>query len=105
MGQLSQLFTHLNPLNAAAMVLLVLAMIVVIKIGKVLILAGILGALAGGVSLGQGHPPAAAATHAAIGFGIAALALFLIKVTKVVAVGLVITAIGLAVLLLSGVGR
>ena len=63
--------------------LLVLAMIVVIKIGKVSDSGRHLRVPSlEGVSLGQGHPPAAAATHAAIGFGVAAVTLFLMKVTK-----------------------
>ena len=105
MGQISQLFAYLNPLNAAGVVFLVLAVIVVSKIGKAFAMAAMLGVLTGGVSLGQGHPPAAAAAHAAIGFGVAALALFLMKVTKMVALGALITAIAFGVLVLLGVGR
>lgn len=77
---------------------LVLAVVLVIKIGKVLLFAAMLGALAGGVSLGQGSTPQAAGTHAAIGFGVAAATLLLIKLTRNLVLWLLITALGVAAL-------
>lgn len=105
MGQIGQLFAHLSPLTLVAVVLLVFAVIVAIKIGKALIVAGVLGTVAGWVSLGQGHPPAAAVTHAAIAFAAAAVLLFLITLTRVVALGFLITAVAVGVFLLLGVIR
>jgi hypothetical protein len=104
-GQISQLLAYLSPLSIAAAVLLVFAVIVVIKIGKALVMAGILGALVGGVSIGQGNPPMTAVTHAAIGFAAGALTLFLMKLTRTIALGFLVTAVGVAVLILFGVGR
>lgn len=86
-------------------VLLVFAVIVVIRIGKALLLAGIFGALAGGASLGQGIAPGEAATHGAIGFGVAAATLFLLRFTRSLILWPLITALGLGALLVFGVGR
>jgi hypothetical protein len=96
----SELFHQVNLPTAIAAALLVLAVILVIKIGKVLLFAAMFGALAGGVSLGQGSAPAAAGTHAALGFGVAALTLLLIKLTRSLVLWLVITGLGVAALFL-----
>jgi hypothetical protein len=90
--------TQLNLPTAIVAALLVLAVIVVVKIGKALLMAGIFGALAGGVSLGQGNTPNAAGTHAAIGFGVAAVTLILIKLTRSLMLWLFITALGVGAL-------
>jgi hypothetical protein len=94
------LLRNVNVPTAIAAALLVLAVIVVIKIGKVLLLAAMFGALAGGVSLGQGSPPTLAGTHAAVGFGVAAATLFLVKLTKSIILWLLITGLGVAALFL-----
>lgn len=92
------LLDQVNLPTAIAAAALVLAVILVIKIGKVLLFAAMFGAMAGGVSLGQGHQPGTAGTHAAIGFGLAALTLFLIKMTKNLILWLVITGVGVMAL-------
>jgi hypothetical protein len=102
---LDQLLANINLPTAIAAAALVLVVIVVIRIGKVLIMAGVFGMLAGGVSLGQGHPPATASAHAAIGFGVAAITLFIIRMTKSLMLWVVITALGIGALIWSGVAR
>jgi hypothetical protein len=93
-------FHQINLSTAIAAAALVLAVILVIKIGKALLFAAIFGAMAGGVSLSQGNQPATAGTHAAIGFGVAAVTLFLIKLTKNLMLWLVITGVGVIALFL-----
>lgn len=99
---LGQLLANINLPTAIAAAALVLLVILVIRIGKVLIMAGVFGVLAGGVSLGQGHPPGTASAHAAIGFGVAAITLFFIRMTKSLILWVLITALGIGTLLLSG---
>lgn len=99
---LGQLLVAINLPTAIAAAALVLLVILVIRIGKVLIMAGVFGVLAGGVSLGQGHPPGTASAHAAIGFGVAAITLFFIRMTKSLILWVLITALGIGALLLSG---
>lgn len=99
-----EFLAHLNFPTMFAAALLVLAVIVVIRIGRALIMAAIFGAVAGGVSYGQGSAPATAGIHAAIGFGLAAATLFLIKSTTSLMRWLLITATGVAALLLWGMG-
>jgi hypothetical protein len=96
----SEILKGVNPPTAIAAALLVLAVIVVIRIGKALLFAAMFGALAGGVSLGQGSAPSTAGTHAAIGFGVAAATLLLIKLTRSLMLWLVITGLGVAALFL-----
>ncbi len=91
---------HLPTMLAAA--LLVLAVIVVIKVGKVLLVAVIFGVLAGGVSMGEGNPAAAAANHAAVAFGVAATTLFLVKIVRGLVLWLLIAALGVAALAFFG---
>lgn len=94
---------YLAPLNfptAIVAALLVLAVILVIKVGKLLLMAGIFGALVGGVSLGQGSTPTAAGTHAVIGFGVAVVTLVLVKLTRSLMLWLLITVAGVGVLYL-----
>ena len=95
-----ELLKDINLPTAVTAALLVLAVILVIKIGKVLLFAAMVGALAGGVSLGQGSAPATAETHAVVGFGLAAVTLFLIKLTRSLVLWLVITGCGVAALFL-----
>lgn len=102
-GWISRFDINLPTMIAAAA--LVIAVMVVIKIGKALLFAAMFGALAGGVSLGQGNVPATAGTHAAIGFGVAAVTLFLVKVTRSIVMWLLITAVGVSALLLYGFNR
>ena len=99
---LGQLLANINLPTAIAAAALVLLVILVIRIGKVLIMAGVFGMLAGGVSLGQGHPPGTASAHAAIGFGVAAITLFFIRMTKSLILWVLITALGIGALLFSG---
>jgi hypothetical protein len=96
---------HVNLPTMLAAAALVIAVIFVIKVGKVLLFAAMFGALAGGVSLGQGNLPATAGTHAAIGFGVAAVTLFLVKITKSILLWLIITGIGIAALFAYGFNR
>ena len=102
MDLLHRLISGINFPTAVAAGLLVLAVIVVIRIGKVLIMAGVFGAVAGGASLGQGNPPGTAGVHAAIGFGVAAMTLFLIRFTRRLILWVVITSLGVGALLLYG---
>ena len=100
-----QLTASINAPTLIVAALLVFAVIIVIKIGKALLMAGIFGALAGGASLSQGSAPGAAASHAAVGFGVAAVTLFLIKFTRNLILWLLITALGVGALLIFGVGK
>ena len=105
MPTIDQLIANLNAPTLIAAVLLVFAVIIVIKIGKALLMAGIFGAMAGGASLSQGNAPGTAASHAAIGFGVAAATLFLIKFTNSLMLWLLITGLGVGALLIFGVGK
>ncbi len=105
MPTVNQFIDSINPPTLIVAVLLVFAVIIVIRIGKALLLAGIFGALAGGASLSQGIAPGAAASHAAIGFGVAAATFFLIRFTKSLILWPLITALGVGALLVFGVGR
>jgi hypothetical protein len=105
MPTIHQLIAHINLPTALAAAALVILIIVVIRIGKVLVMAAIFGAVAGGASLSQGNPPGTAGTHAAIGFGAAAVMMFLIRFTKSLLLWLVITAAGVAALLAYGFAR
>jgi len=104
-GAVDRFLAHVNAPTLIVAALLVFAVLLVIKIGKVLLMAGIFGVLAAGVSLGQGSPPGMAGAHAAIAFGVAAVTLFLIRFTRSLILWLLITALGVGALLLYGVGR
>ena len=101
---LDQFIRHINLPTAIAAAALVLLVILVIRIGRALMMAGVFGMLAGGVSLGQGTPPGTAGVHAAIGFGVAAVTLFFIRMTKSLVLWLAITALGVGALLWFGMG-
>lgn len=88
----------INLPTAIAAAALVLAVIVVIKIGKALLLSAMFGAMAAGVSIGQGNSSAVAGRHAAVAFGIAAITLFLIKTTRNLLLWLAITGLGVLAL-------
>lgn len=87
-------------LAAAALVILVL---LVLKIGKVLVMAAVFGAIAGGASLSQGQSPKLASAHAVAAFVAAAAMFFLLKMTKSILLWLTITAVGVAALVAYGV--
>lgn len=101
---IDRLIAGINLPTMIAAALLVLAVIVVIRIGKMLLMAALFGVLAGSVSLGQGHPPAQAGTHAAIGFGVAAVTMILIRVARGVLMWTLITATGVLGLILTNFG-
>lgn len=105
MPTVDQFIGSINGPTLITAVLLVFAVIVVIRIGKALLMAALFGALAGGASLSQGIAPGAAATHAVIGFGVAAATLFLIRFTRSLLLWPLITALGVGALLVFGVGR
>ena len=105
MRYVHQFLTHINPPTLIVAVLLAFAVIVVVRNGKALLMAAIFGSLAGGVSLGQGNPLRAATAHAAIGFAVAAVTLFLIRSTRSLLLWLLITAAGMGALLLYGFAR
>ncbi len=105
MPTVNQFIDSINAPTLIVAVLLVFAVIIVIRIGKALLLAGIFGALAGGAALSQGIAPGEAATHAAIGFGVAAATLFLIRFTRSLILWPLITALGVGALVIFGVGR
>jgi hypothetical protein len=90
-----------GPTVLSALVLIVLVA-TVIKIGRILMMAAIFGAIAGGASFSQGNAPKTAALHAALAFGAAAMMFFLLKVAKSMAMWLLITAAGVAALLAFG---
>ena len=99
-GWISRFDINVPTMIAAAA--LVLAVIFVIKVGKMLLFAAMFGAIAGGTSLGQGNPGSTAGMHAAIGFGVAVVTLFLVKLTRSIMLWLLITAVGVGALLLYG---
>jgi hypothetical protein len=101
---IDRLIAGINLPTMIAAALLVLAVIVVIRIGKMLLMAALFGVLAGSVSLGQGHPPAQAGTHAAIGFGVAAVTMLLIRMAKGFLMWTLITAAGVLGLILTNFG-
>ena len=105
MGWVERFLAHVNGPTLIVAVLLVFTVLLVIKFGKVLLLAGIFGALAAGVSVGQGNAPATAGTHGAIAFGVAAVTLFLIRMVKGFLMWLLITGLGVLALLTFDVGH
>jgi hypothetical protein len=102
MQLLDRLLAGVNLPTMVAAALLVLAVIVVIRIGKALVMAALFGAIAGGASLGQGNEPSTAGAHAAIGFGVAAVTFFLVRTAKSFLMWIVITGLAVAALLLWG---
>ena len=92
-----------TPTILAAFALIVLVFIV-IKIGKVLLMAAVFGAIAGGASISQGTEPKTAAGHAALAFAGAAVMFFLVKMAKSMVLWLLITGAGVAAMLWWGRG-
>jgi hypothetical protein len=105
MPSVDQFIAGINLPTAVAAAALVILVIIVIRIGKVLLMAAIFGAVAGGASLSQGSTPETAATHAAIGFGAAAVMMFIIKFTRSLLLWLVLTGAGVAALLAYGFSK
>jgi TonB family protein len=101
LGGLLSRFTAPTAVSAAALVLLVF---LVIKIGRVLLMAGIFGAIAAGASFSRGNPGKTAATHGAIAFGAAAVMFFLVKLAKNMVIWFLLTAAGVAALFFFGFG-
>lgn len=101
---IDRLMAGINLPTMIAAALLVLAVIVAIRIGKMLLMAALFGLLAGSLSLGQGHPPAEAATHAAIGFGVAATAMILVRIARGILVWTMIMAAGILGLVFTNLG-
>jgi Na+/glutamate symporter len=101
---IDRLIAGINLPTMIAATLLVLAVIVAIRIGKMLLMAALFGLLAGSLSLGQGHPPAQAATHAAIGFGVAATAMTLVRIARGILVWTMIMAAGILGLVFTNLG-
>jgi hypothetical protein len=104
-GHLGQSLAAVNLPTVITAALLVLGVILVIRIGKALAMAAILGVLAGGVSLGEGNPPGLAGTHAAVGFGVAVVTLFVVKMAKSLMLIVLVAAAGVAAVLIFGAGR
>ena len=90
--------SQVNTPTILAVLALVILVFLVIKIGKVLLMAAVFGAIAGGASLSQGNEPRTAAGHAAVGFAAAAIMFFLVKMAKSLVLWLLITGVGVAAL-------
>jgi Na+/glutamate symporter len=101
---IDRLMAGINLPTMIAAALLVLAVIVAIRIGKMLLMAALFGLVAGSVSLGQGHPPTQAGTHAAIGFGVAATTMILVRVARGILIWTLITAAGILGLIFTNLG-
>ncbi len=89
---------QVNLATAIVAAALVLAVVLVIKVGKALLFSAMFGAMAAGVSVGEGNPLPVAGQHAAIAFGVAALTLFLIRTTRNLLLWLLITGLGVLAL-------
>jgi hypothetical protein len=101
---IDRLIAGINPPTMIAATLLVLAVVVVIRFGKLLLTAVLFGVLVGSVSLARGHRPEQAGTHAAIGFGVAAITMLLIRIAKGVLIWTLITAAGILGLIVTNFG-
>jgi len=101
---IDRLIAGINLPTMVAAALLVLAVILVIRFGRMVMMAALFGVLAGGVSLGRGHPAEQAGTHAAIGFGVAAVTMFLIRIAKGLLMWTLVTAAGVLGLILTNFG-
>ena len=101
----AELLAEVRAPTALSALLLIVLVPLVIKLGRILLLAAIFGAVAGAATLSQGNPPKLAALHAAIGFGGSALMFFLLKLAKQVLIWIAITVAGVAALLAFGFRR
>jgi hypothetical protein len=105
MQHLTSLLHRIDAPTALAAAALVILVLVVIKIGKVLVMAAVFGAIAGGATLSQGQGARQATAHAVAAFVAAAAMFFLVKMTKSILLWLTITAAGVAALIAYGVHR
>lgn len=104
-GEIASALAKVDLATFVAIAALVLLVWIVIKLGKVLIMAALFGLIAGAASLSQGYQPRDAALQAAIAFAGAAIIFFVIKLTKNFLIWLTLTLAGVAGLLLFGVHR
>lgn len=102
MPTLGDVIARLNLPTGVAAVALVVLVFAVIKLGKILLMAGVFGVVAGGAELARGLPPKTAIAHAVVAFVGAGVLFFLVKLAKGMLMSLVITAIGVAILLMMG---
>jgi len=105
MSHVSGLLSRIDAPTAVAAAALVFLVLLVIRIGRILVMAGVFGAIAGGASLSQGSSPKEATAHAAVAFGVAAVMFFLVKMTKSILLWLAIHGAGVAALITFGVHR
>lgn len=105
MPGVESVLARIDPVTAIAAVALVIMVWVVIKLGRILLMAAIFGVVAGGASLSQGHSSRDAALHAGIAFGAAAILFFIIKLTRSLLLWLTLTAAGVASLIFFGLHR
>ena len=105
MAPLTSLVAHVDPPTMIAAAVLVLAALLLIRIGKALLLAAIFGGMTGAISLGQGSSPTTAAIHAAIGFGVAVVTQLFIGFTKSLLLWLLVTALGGGALFVLGFAK
>jgi hypothetical protein len=105
MSHVSGLLSRVDAPTAVAAAALVFLVLLVIRIGKILVMAGVFGAIAGGASLSQGSSSKEAVANAAVAFGVAAVMFFLVKMTKSIVLWLAITAAGVAGLIAYGMHR
>jgi hypothetical protein len=105
MQQLESLLHRIDAPTALAAAALVILVLLVIKIGKIVLMAAVFGVIAGGASLSQGHSAKEASTHAVAAFVAAAAMFFLVKMTRSILHWLLITATGVAALVAFGLHR
>lgn len=105
MRHLESLLHRIDAPTALAAAALVILVLLVIKIGKVLLMAAVFGAIAGGGSLSQGQGAKQASAHAVAAFVAAAAMFFLIKMTKSILLWLTLTAAGVIALIAFGLHR
>lgn len=105
MQQLESLLHRIDAPTALAAAALVILVLLVIKIGKIVLMAAVFGVIAGGASLSQGHSAKEASAHAVAAFVAAAAMFFLVKMTRSILHWLLITATGVAALIAFGLHR
>jgi hypothetical protein len=104
-GLMDRALAHTDLPTMVGAALLLLAALLVIRIGKALLFASMFGAMAAGVSVGEGNHPRTAALHAATAFGVAAATLLLLRLTRNRLLWLLIIAAGVGALMLYGYAR
>lgn len=105
MQHLESLLHRIDAPTALAAAALVILVLLVIKIGKIVLMAAVFGVIAGGASLSQGHGAKEASAHAVAAFVAAAAMFFLVKMTRSILHWLLITAAGVAGLIAFGLHR